>query len=106
MSSPTACGPLSGDLAIPHTDKLDKPGSRSSYCQDSQRREWCVGHKLFVYDLIRGSLVFHDRGIGNRKTALVFVDDLPLFGGFAPVKFFGRINIQIVAAITLLELHQ
>ena len=53
-----------------------------------------------------GWLVFHDRGIWNRKTALVFVNDLPLFGGFAPVKFFGRIDIQIVAAIALLELHQ
>ena len=37
---------------------------------------------------------------------MAFVDDSPLLGGFAPVEFLGRVDIQVIAAIALLELHQ
>ena len=63
-----------------------------------------VGRKIRNYQVDRG-LIFDDGTVGNQESSDSLVNYFPLLVGFAPVDFLGGFDIQIIAAIGLVELH-
>ena len=61
---------------------------------------------LSIQSLEMIDLVFDDLTVGDGEIAGTLVNDLPVLIVLAPVELFGQIDIQIIAAIALLELHQ
>jgi hypothetical protein len=65
-----------------------------------------MGREFLLFRHFRGRLVFDDASVRNRKLASSFVYYFPFLVSLVPVNLLGAVDIEVVAAITLLELHQ